>query len=67
MSPILSDAQTAEDEERAALTPADYIAANAEVPNWADDPIPSLETWRRWRDAQNKALEHKRAAARGTK
>ena len=55
---------TAEDEERDALTPADYMAAGVEVPNWADDPIPSLETWRRWRDAQNQALAHKRATSR---
>lgn len=55
---------TAEDEEREALTPAEYIEAGVEVPNWADDPIPSLETWRRWRDAQNQALAHKRATSR---
>jgi hypothetical protein len=55
---------TAEDKERGALTPADYVAAGVDVPNWADDPIPSLETWRRWQNAQNAALAHKRAAAR---
>lgn len=55
---------SAEDRERAALTPADYTAAGVETPNWSDDPIPSLETWRRWQDAQNKALAHKRALAR---
>ena len=55
---------SAEEEERAALTRADYAAAGVEAPNWEDDPIPSLETWRRWQDAQNKALAHKRAAAR---
>lgn len=54
----------AEDRERAALTPADYAAAGVEAPNWRDEPIPSLETWRLWQDAQNKALAHKRAAAR---
>ncbi|MBL8546567.1 MAG: hypothetical protein JNL81_08880 [Hyphomonadaceae bacterium] len=54
---------TAEDAERDALTPADYIAAGVEVPNWADDPVPSIETWRRWQTAQNAALAHKRAHA----
>jgi hypothetical protein len=54
----------AEDKERAALTPADYAAAGVETPNWADDPIPSLETWRAWQTAQNAALAHKRAQAR---
>lgn len=55
---------TAEDEEREALRPADYVAAGVDVPNWADDPIPTIETWRRWQTAQNKALAHKRATAR---
>jgi len=55
---------THEEEERDALTLADYIAAGAEAPNWADDPIPTLETWRRWQTAQNVALAHKRALAR---
>jgi hypothetical protein len=59
-----TNAPTAEDEEREALTPADYQAAGVEPPNWAADPIPSLETWRRWQKAQNEALAHKRAAAR---
>ncbi len=54
----------AEDHERAALTPADYAAAGVEPPNWAADPIPSLETWRTWQNAQNAALAHKRAQAR---
>jgi hypothetical protein len=53
-----------EDVERAALTPGDYAAAGVEAPNWAEDPIPTLETWRRWQTAQNEALAHKRAAAR---
>jgi hypothetical protein len=56
-----------EDRERAALTPSDYAAAGVEPPNWRDDPIPSLETWRAWQAAQNKALAHKRAAARAGK
>lgn len=55
---------TKEDRERAALTPADYDAAGVEQPNWRDDPIPSLETWRTWQAAQDKALAFKRAAAR---
>ena len=54
---------TEEDRERADLTPADYRAAGVEVPNWANDSIPSIETWRRWQDAQNKALAFKRAKA----
>jgi hypothetical protein len=55
---------TAEDKERAALTPSDYAAAGVEPPNWRDDPIPSLETWRAWQKAQDAALAHKRAATR---
>lgn len=55
---------TPEDVERAALTLADYAAAGVEAPNWADDPIPSLETWRVWQTSQNQALAHKRANAR---
>ena len=58
------DQMTPEDHERAAFTPADYIAAGVEPPNWADDPVPSLETWRRWQTAQNTALAHKRALAK---
>lgn len=54
---------SAEDEERAALTPADYAAAGVEAPNWVEDPIPSLETWRLWQSAENQALAHKRATA----
>lgn len=56
-----------EDRERASLTPADYAAAGVEPPNWRDDPIPSLETWRLWQAAQDKALACKRAKARGDK
>lgn len=58
---------TSEDRERAALTPADYAAAGVEAPNWRDDPIPSLETWRLWQYAQDTALAHKRAKARAQK
>ncbi len=58
---------TLEDRERAALTPADYAAAGVEAPNWRDDPIPSLETWRLWQSAQDKALAHTRAQARAAK
>lgn len=58
---------TFEDRERAALTPADYAAAGVDTPNWRDDPIPSLETWRLWQSAQDKALAHKRALARAAK
>lgn len=58
---------SAEDRERAALTVADYTAAGVEAPNWRDDPIPSLETWRVWQAAQNTALAHKRALARAGK
>lgn len=60
----MSTSMTLEDRERAALTPADYAAAGVETPNWRDDPMPSLETWRLWQAAQNTALAHKRAKAR---
>jgi hypothetical protein len=53
-----------EDRERAALTPQDYAEAGVEAPNWREDPIPSLETWRLWQAAQDKALAFKRAKAR---
>ena len=49
------------EDERDALTPADYAAAAVEAPNWAGEPTPSLETWRRWRAAQDQALAYKRA------
>lgn len=52
-----------EDEERDALTLADYAAAGVEPPDWANDPIPSMETWRTWQANQTKALAHKRALA----
>lgn len=60
----MTTTMTLEDRERASLTSADYAAAGVEQPNWRDDPIPSLETWRVWQAAQDKALAHKRAAAR---
>ena len=44
------------------LTPEDYRAAGVEAPNWREDPIPSLETWRRWRAAESAALAWKLAA-----
>jgi len=53
--------QIAEDLEREALTRADYAAAGVEWPNWEEDPVPSIETWRLWRRAQDAALAHKRA------
>jgi hypothetical protein len=55
----------AEDQERDALTPADYAAAGAEAPDWENDPIPSMDTWRRWQAAQSAALAFKRARAGG--
>jgi len=51
------------DEQREQLTPADYQAAGVSAPNWSGDPFPSLETWRLWRAAENRALEHKLAVA----
>lgn len=56
----------ADDQERDALTAADYAAAGVEAPDWANDPMPSMETWRRWQAAQNTALAHKRALAAKT-
>lgn len=51
------------DEQRQQLTPADYEAAGVDAPNWSREPLPSLETWRLWRAAENRALEHKLAMA----
>ena len=51
----------AEDQERDALTPADFAAAGVRAPDWVNDPFPSIETWREWRAAENAALAHKRA------
>lgn len=52
------------DDLRSALTPADYAAAGVEPPGWAEDPIPSLDTWRRWQAAETAALAHKLAIAK---
>jgi len=52
------------DAERDALVPGDFVAAGVEAPNWAADPIPTLETWRQWRAAEDKAMAHKRVLAR---
>ena len=48
-----------QDKERAALTAKDFAAAGVEAPNWKADPIPSLETWRRWKASEDLALLHK--------
>jgi len=64
MSNTLTAQMKAEESERAALTREDYAAAGVECPNWDAEPIPSLETWRRWQSAQDKALAHKRTASR---
>jgi hypothetical protein len=64
MSDSLTAQMKAEEGERAALSREDYAAAGVDCPDWDKDPIPSLETWRRWQSAQDKALAHKRAAAR---
>ena len=50
-----------DEEERRTLTAEDFAAAGVEGPNWAADPIPSLETWRRWRAAEEKAFAHLQA------
>ena len=52
------------EEERHALTATDFAAAGVEAPNWATDPIPSLETWRRWRAAEEQTLAHINAQRR---
>jgi hypothetical protein len=52
-----------EDVERDALTAADYVAAGVEQPDWANDPFPSMETWRTWKANQSKVLAFKRAKA----
>jgi hypothetical protein len=51
------------DEQREQLTAADYQAAGVDAPKWSENPLPSLETWRLWRVAENRALEHKLAMA----
>jgi len=52
-----------DDNERSALTAADFLAAGVEAPGWKEDPVPTLETWRLWKAAEDQALAHKRAAA----
>lgn len=54
----------AEDDERDALTPADYAAAGVAAPDWANDPFPSIETWRTWRAAEDAVIAFKRAQAK---
>jgi hypothetical protein len=51
------------EDERSALTAEDFTAAGVDAPAWASDPIPSIETWRRWRAAEEKAQVHKLARA----
>lgn len=67
---ILSEAgalaMQSDDTERAALTAEDYRAAGVEAPNWTGEPIPALETWRRWKQAEDHTLSHKRIALRAT-
>lgn len=53
----------AEDDERDALTLADYAAAGVDPPDWINDPTPDFETWRLWQANQTKALAFKRANA----
>ena len=48
------------DEGRSDLTAADFAAAGVEAPNWVEDPIPSLETWRIWRAAEDQAILHRK-------
>ena len=57
-APDLSSFET-QDKQRAALTANDFAAAGVEAPNWKADPIPSLDTWRRWKAAEDRALLHK--------
>lgn len=64
MTDPIADLFKAEEQQRASLTHADYVAAGEEPPAWEDEPIPSLITWRRWQAAQDKTLAHKRAMAR---
>lgn len=52
------------DPERDALVESDFAAAGVTAPDWAADPIPTLEVWRRWREAEDKAMAHKRVLAR---
>jgi hypothetical protein len=52
------------EDERSTLTLADFAAAGVEPPRWEEDPIPSLETWRRWRAAEDSAIAHRNVLAR---
>ena len=56
-------AEPISDELRSRLTPADYLAAGVDPPDWANDPLPTMETWRLWQAAEHKALAHKLALA----
>lgn len=53
-------------DERSDLTLADFKAAGVEAPRWAEEPIPSLETWRAWRAAEDKAIAHKHVLSRAS-
>ncbi|MEZ5956185.1 MAG: hypothetical protein R3C27_03090 [Hyphomonadaceae bacterium] len=53
-----------EDDERDTLSLADFAAAGVTAPDWANDPIPSIETWRTWRAAEDAAIAFKRAQAK---
>ena len=53
-----------EDDERDTLTAADCAAAGVQAPDWANDPIPLIETWRQWRAAEDAAIAFKRAQAK---
>lgn len=52
-----------EDDERDTLTAADFAAVGVAAPDWANDPIPSIQTWRQWRAAEDAAIAFKRAQA----
>ncbi|MEQ1618197.1 MAG: hypothetical protein ABL883_07615 [Terricaulis sp.] len=51
------------EDERDALSPDDFKAAGVIAPDWNGEPVPSLETWRSWRLAEQQAMAHKRAHA----
>jgi|CXWL01.1.fsa_nt_gi hypothetical protein len=51
------------EDERAALSPEDFVAAGVVAPDWSGEPMPSLETWRAWRSAEQQAMAYKRANA----
>ncbi len=52
------------DNERAELTEEDFVAAGVESPRRREGPIPSLETWRKWRAAEGTAIAHKHVLQR---